>query len=149
MNSIEILKQGGIQLSSAGTGIRHNEVCNGNGDVHVVQIWAFPWNASLKPTCFTRHFTQEEKQDKWVLLDAPMGSDVQRITLWATLLSPNRTISHEMPSSDVEREVYMQVVQTSEFNLGAAQGAHVRVGFGNQSIEMRDGDGAFVHAAPR
>jgi quercetin 2,3-dioxygenase len=77
---------------------------------------------------------------------APVQSDV---ALWATVLSPNRTVSRDMPSSGGERKAYMQVVQTSGFNQGTARGAHVRVEIGNQSVEMKEGDGAFVHAAPK
>ena len=54
-----------------------------------------------------------------------------------------------MPSSGGERKAYMQVVQTSGFNQGPARGAHVRVEIGNQSVEMKEGDGAFVYAAPK
>ncbi|KAI0285984.1 pirin domain-containing protein [Russula aff. rugulosa BPL654] len=162
MGNVEILKRGDIQLTSAGTGIRHSETSNGNEDVHLLQIWTYPWKNSLTPKYFTRHFTEEEKQDKWALLVAPVGKDgvtteregdgpapVQSdVALWATILSPNRTVSRDMPSSSTERKAYMQVVQTSGFNKGPAQGAHVRVEIGNQSVEMKEGDGAFVHAAP-
>ena len=109
------------------------------------------------------HFREEEKQDKWALLVAPVGKEgvtteregdgpapVQSdLALWATVLSPNHTVSREMPSSSGERKAYMQVVQTSGFNQGPARGAHVRVEIGNQSVEMKEGDGAFVHAAPK
>lgn len=112
---------------------------------------------------FASHFTEEEKQDKWALLVAPIGKDgvttdregngptpVQSdVALWATVLSPNRTVSRPMPSSSGERKAYMQVVQTSGFNQGPARGAHVRVEIGEQSVEMKEGDGAFVHAAPK
>lgn len=112
---------------------------------------------------FASHFTEEEKQDKWALLVAPIGKDgvttdregngptpVQSdVALWATVLSPNRTVSRAMPSSSGERKAYMQVVQTSGFNQGPARGAHVRVEIGEQSVEMKEGDGAFVHAAPK
>lgn len=112
---------------------------------------------------FASHFTEEEKQDKWALLVAPIGSEgvstdreadgptpVQSdVALWATILSPSRTISRAMPSASGERKAYIQVVQTSGFKQGPAQGAHVRVEIGNQSVEMKEGDGAFVHAAPK
>ncbi len=54
MDNVEILKRGDVQLTSAGTGIRHSEVCNGDEDLHLLQIWAFPWKSSLKPKYFTR-----------------------------------------------------------------------------------------------
>ncbi|KAI0272426.1 pirin domain-containing protein [Gloeopeniophorella convolvens] len=162
MENVEILRRGDIQLTSAGTGIRHSEVCNGSEDVHFVQIWALPWKGRLTPKYYTRHFTDDEKRDKWALLVAPVGSDgaltdregdgpapVQsNVALWATLLSPERSISRAMPSSAGERKAYLQVVQTSGFNQAGARGAHVRVKIGSQSVEMKEGDGAFVHASP-
>lgn len=54
MNNVEILKRGDVQLTSAGTGIRHSEASNGNEDVHLLQIWAYPWKDSLTPKYFTR-----------------------------------------------------------------------------------------------
>jgi len=54
MDNVEILKRGDVQLTSAGTGIRHSEASNGNEDVHLVQIWAYPWKDSLTPKYFTR-----------------------------------------------------------------------------------------------
>jgi quercetin 2,3-dioxygenase len=54
-----------------------------------------------------------------------------------------------MPRLEGERRAYIQLVQSSGFNQSVAQGAHVRVEIDNQSVEMREGDGVFVHAAPR
>jgi len=71
MNNVEILKRGHVQLTSAGTGIRHSEANNGDGELHIMQIWAFPRRPGLTPAYFTRHHTEEEKQDKWALLVAP------------------------------------------------------------------------------
>jgi len=163
MDNVEILKRGDVQLTSSGTGIRHSEVCDGDEDAHLVQIWAFPWKSSLEPKYFTRHFTEEEKQDRWALVVAPIGSDgvstdregdgptpIQSdVTLWATVLSPNSTVSRDMPSQKGERKAYLQLLQTSGFNQGTARGAHIRVQVGDQSVEMREGDGTFVHAAPK
>ena len=109
------------------------------------------------------HFTEEEKQDRWALLVAPIGSDgvstdregdgpapIQAdVALWATVLSPNSTVSRDMPSSEGGRKAYLQVVQTSGFNQGTARGAHVRAQVGTQSVEMKEGDGTFVYAAPK
>jgi quercetin 2,3-dioxygenase len=54
-----------------------------------------------------------------------------------------------MPSLEGERKAYIQMVQSSGFNQGAAKGVRVRVEIGDQSVEMGEGDGVFVHAAPR
>ena len=77
---------------------------------------------------------------------APIQSDV---TFWVTALSANKTISRAMPSTQGERKAYLQMAQLSGFNQGPGRGSHVRVEIGNQSVEMREGDGVFVHAAPK
>jgi quercetin 2,3-dioxygenase len=77
---------------------------------------------------------------------APVQSDV---TLWVTVLSPNKTVSRAMPSREGERKAYLQVAQLSGFNQGRGRGSQVRVEIGKQSVEMKEGDGVFVHAAPK
>jgi hypothetical protein len=46
------------------------------------------------------------------------------------------------------RDIYANHTDVRVQPRGRAR-AHVRVEFGNQSIEKRDGDGAFIRAAPR
>ena len=44
---------------------------------------------------------------------------------------------------------YIHVVQTSGYNTKAASGAHVRVsGAEGGPVELREGDGAYIVAAP-
>jgi len=54
MDNVEILKRGHVQLTSAGTGIRHSEVNSGDEELHLMQIWAFPRKSGLTPNYFTR-----------------------------------------------------------------------------------------------
>ena len=54
MGNVEVLKRGDVQLTSAGTGIRHSEKAHGDKQVHFIQIWAFPWKSNLTPKYFTR-----------------------------------------------------------------------------------------------
>ena len=59
-------------MTSAGTGISHAEYANGDSDIHFLQIWALPHVAGLTLAYYTRHFTDAEKKDKWVLVIAPI-----------------------------------------------------------------------------
>ncbi|KAI0048777.1 pirin domain-containing protein [Auriscalpium vulgare] len=161
MGNVEYLKRGDIQLTSAGTGIRHSEVCHGDEDVHFVQIWALPWKSRLQPTYYTRHFTEEETRDNWVCVVAPIGSEgvssdreangpapVQSdVTLWATVLSPAVSLSRPLPASRAgeERKAYLQFIQSSGFNQGEGTGGHVKVEIEGKHVEMREGDGVFVY----
>ena len=135
MGNLEILKRGDIQLTSAGTGIRHSEYNrNAKEVVHFLQIWAQPSVNGLTPKYFTRHFTDEEKKDTLVTVVAPIGAEgvtetregsgptpVQSpVTLKATILSPGKTVEHTFTGA--ERKGYVHVIQTSGYNTLAAKG---------------------------
>jgi len=158
MGNLEILKRGDVQLTSAGTGIQHSEYNrNRSKQVHFLQIWANPAVSKLAPNYFTRHFTDEEKRDTLLRIVAPVGSEgvsskredsgpapVQSpVTLYATLLSPSKTVTHIFPTpvSSEPRKSYIHVVQTSGYNTGEAKGARVRL---NGGLELAEGDGAFA-----
>lgn len=54
MGNREVLKRGDLQMTSAGTGIRHSEKCYGPQQVHFLQIWSVPSQRGLSPTYYTR-----------------------------------------------------------------------------------------------
>jgi quercetin 2,3-dioxygenase len=50
MGNVAVIKQGDVQVMSAGTGITHSEYNkNGQKDVRFLQIWLFPNKRSVKP----------------------------------------------------------------------------------------------------
>jgi hypothetical protein len=108
MGNLEIMKRGDLQMTSAGTGIRHSEYNRHTSKpVHFLQvrflssvrervslsslfrcsrsltlaldscafrqIWALPNESGLKPTYYTRHFTDDEKKAGLVRVVAPVG----------------------------------------------------------------------------
>ncbi|KAF9820824.1 hypothetical protein IEO21_01051 [Rhodonia placenta] len=160
MGNLEILKRGDLQMTSTGTGIRHSEKAYGEEQVHFLQIWSMPYKGQLPPTYYTRHFTDEEKKDTWARIVAPAGesgvSDAReasgpapvhsRLSLYATLLSPSASLPHAFPTDGpgALRKVYVHIVQTSGYNPEAAGGATVRVSGDGASVELREGDGAYI-----
>jgi len=68
------------------------------------------------------------------------------LTLYATLLSPLTTLSHDFTSaSEYHRKGYIHVVQTSGYNTGNSSGAHIKVsGADGVEIELKEGDGAYM-----
>lgn len=161
MGNKEVLKRGDIQLTSAGTGIRHSEMTHGNGPVHFLQIWAMPQKSGLPPKYYNRHFTDEEKRDKLVLTVAPVGSEgvtearegggpapVQaQLRLYATILSPGSSVSHSLRGASngtADSKGYLHVIQTSGYNKGKANGAVIKV---NENLQLSEGDGAFAQGA--
>ncbi|GBE86338.1 pirin domain-containing protein [Sparassis crispa] len=161
MGNVEVLKRGDLQMTSAGTGIRHSEKCHGDEQAHFLQIWSVPHTKSLKPQYFNRYFSDEEKKDKWVLVVAPAEAEgvVEErhasgpapvhspLSLYATLLSPSASLSHTFsPEVAGSRKAYIHVAQTSGYNpTKTPGGTTVRVaGSDGATAELREGDGAYV-----
>ncbi|KAG8999643.1 hypothetical protein FRB95_012680 [Tulasnella sp. JGI-2019a] len=155
MGNLEILKRGDVQMTSAGTGIRHSEYNrNSEKQVHFLQIWVQPNKSRLRPKYFNRHFTDAEKTDKLVEIVAPVGQeDVTEnregtgptpihslVSLHATILSPGKTVNHTFKGG----KGYLHLIQTSGYNTGLAKGNRIQI---NSGLELGEGDGSFVHDA--
>ena len=155
LGNTEILKRGDLQLTSAGTGISHSEKAHGGNQLHLLQIWSLPATARLQPKYFTRHFTDEEKTDKWAKVVAPVWADgvkdtregegpapVQSaLTLYASILGKGKALSRPLEG----KKAYVHVIQTSGYNERQATGASVKFSTkGGDEVELREGDGAYV-----
>ena len=155
MGNTEILRRGDLQLTSAGTGISHSEKAHGPNEVHFLQIWSVPSTSNLRPKYFTRHFTDEEKSNKWARIVAPVGADgvlparegegpapVQSpLTLYATLLGQNKSLNRALAG----KKGYIHVVQTSGYNPGQSKGANIKIASkGGEELILAEGDGAYV-----
>ena len=124
---------------------------------------ATPW--VHKQTTHTRntirHFTDEEKQDKWARIVAPVGSEgvVEKreatgpapvhssLTLHASLISPSTTLTHILPpaSNSLPSKAYVHLVQTSGYNPREPNGAQITLsGPEGSSVELREGDGVYI-----
>ncbi|KZO97006.1 pirin domain-containing protein [Calocera viscosa TUFC12733] len=162
MSNIEILKRGDIQMTQAGTGIRHSEAAHGPKQAHFLQIWVEPTKTGLQPRYFTRHFSDEEKKDKWVRIVAPVTSEGVKaereavgptpihsnLTAYATLLSPQSSLGYTLPPLEGQklRKAYVHLVQMSGYNPGPGTGAHVRVSGEGAIAEIREGDAVYIEA---
>ncbi len=74
MGTRQIIKQGDIQVMSAGTGVTHSEK-NRNKDLMVkfLQIWVFPNKQNVLPHYEQNSFAPEEMKNKLLTIVAPMG----------------------------------------------------------------------------
>ena len=190
MGNSEILQRGDLQMTSAGTGIRHSEKCHGPKQAHFLQIWAKPNQSNLPPKYYTRsefpyhpphdprivsyrsmdlptldfrlfrHFSDEDKKDKWAHIVAPVAQDNHEIIdkreaagpapvhspvdLFATIISPTTSLSHTARRTNV----YVHLIQRSGYNTGAATGATVKIDVGGDSVQLREGDGVYITLTP-
>lgn len=74
MGTVGIIKQGDVQVMSAGTGITHSEK-NKNDDrpVKFLQIWVFPNKKNVAPRYDQKYFSQVQKQNKLATVVSPTG----------------------------------------------------------------------------
>jgi len=74
MGNLSQIKQGEIQLMSAGTGIKHSEFNpSKNEKNHLLQIWIYPEKKGLKPMYQQRDFSKHEQG--LCLIAAPDGKE--------------------------------------------------------------------------
>lgn len=69
-----IIRQGDVQIMSAGTGIEHSEK-NAHRDqpVKFLQIWVFPNKKNVPPRYDQKTFTSEDRRNQFQTVVAPMG----------------------------------------------------------------------------
>lgn len=59
-----VVEPGGVQIMSAGSGLRHEEYNIGDDDVNFLQIWIQPKQQNITPRYQQRQFTKEKGKNK-------------------------------------------------------------------------------------
>ncbi len=67
MGNRGVVKSGGVQFMSAGTGVRHSEF-NARKDLelHLVQMWVLPGRTGTPPTYGQMDFTEDDRRNRWL-----------------------------------------------------------------------------------
>lgn len=76
MGNTQVIRQGDVQVMSAGTGVQHSEK-NKNHDqpVKFFQIWVFPNQKNVEPRYDQQHFADTEKHNRLLTVVSPLGSN--------------------------------------------------------------------------
>lgn len=75
MGNTQVIRQGDVQVMSAGTGIQHSEKNkNQDKEVKFFQIWVFPGKKNVMPRYDQKNFTDEEKRNKLLTVVSPIGT---------------------------------------------------------------------------
>lgn len=105
MGNRGVVKAGGVQFMSAGTGVQHSET-NGREDreLHLVQMWVIPGRRGTKPTYGQMDFTLEDRRNRWLAVasghhavNAPIALTQDAALLVARL--ENRELRHTFEPS--------------------------------------------------
>lgn len=72
----EVIREGDVQIMSAGTGIRHSEFNhNKDEEVHFLQIWVFPKERNITPRYEQKSYSPEDRVNKFQTVVSPEGGD--------------------------------------------------------------------------
>lgn len=67
MGNRGVVKPGGVQFMSAGTGVRHSETnARDDAELHLVQMWVLPGKTGMPPTYGQMDFAREERHNRWL-----------------------------------------------------------------------------------
>jgi redox-sensitive bicupin YhaK (pirin superfamily) len=83
MGHERVVKAGGVQYLSAGTGISHSEY-NHSSDapLHFVQMWVVPSAQRLEPRYGQVDFTLEDRRNRWLTVASGMAGITAPIEIW-------------------------------------------------------------------
>ncbi|WP_175916484.1 pirin family protein [Burkholderia sp. BCC1638] len=127
-----IVRAGGIQRMSAGTGLMHSET-NASRDrvLHLLQIWLQPAERGGRPGYAERHFADDEKRGRLRLVASPDGGD------GALSIGADARIFAGLIDGDEE----------AVFGVPAGRGTYVHVARGDVEVNghaLAAGDGARI-----
>ncbi|WP_175981527.1 MULTISPECIES: pirin family protein [Burkholderia] len=127
-----IVRAGGIQRMSAGTGLMHSET-NASRDrvLHLLQIWLQPAERGGRPGYAERHFADDEKRGRLRLVASPDGGDS------ALSIGADARIFAGLIDGDEE----------AVFGVPAGRGIYVHVARGDVEVNghaLAAGDGARI-----
>lgn len=75
MGNLSVIKEGDVQVMSAGTGIQHSEKNkNHDQEVKFFQIWVFPDKENITPGYDQQNFTDTDKHNKLLTIVSPFGT---------------------------------------------------------------------------
>ena len=76
MGNKQVIRQGDVQIMSAGTGIQHSEKNkNHDKEVKFFQIWVFPNKRNVEPRYDQQSFTEADKHNKLLTVVSPIGTN--------------------------------------------------------------------------
>ncbi|MBD5633311.1 MAG: pirin family protein [Candidatus Eremiobacteraeota bacterium] len=83
MGNVGVVRPGGVQYLSAGTGIAHSEYNHSKtAPVHFVQMWVMPQARGLAPRYGQVDFSLEQRRDRWLAIASGEPGVDAPIAIW-------------------------------------------------------------------
>jgi len=120
MHNKETLRRGDIQYMSAGTGITHSEMNDGEEELHLLQTWILPQQKALTPQYGSKRFSLEERQNRWLHLVGPRGSNAhiniyQDASMYVSEIDDNQKLTFVLPNG---HKLYIKLLEGSAYING-------------------------------
>src|SRR4030095_11883061 len=115
MGNTQVIREGDVQVMSAGTGIQHAEK-NKNEDkpVRFFQIWVFPKEKNVKPRYDQKNFDNKDKHNRLLTVVSPLGSDDGGVQIhqdaWFSLGKLDKDFTTTYQLKNKENGVYAFVI---------------------------------------
>ncbi|MBX2930672.1 MAG: pirin family protein [Chitinophagaceae bacterium] len=109
----KIIKQGDVQIMSAGSGITHSEMnANKDKEVQFLQIWIFPEKRNITPRYEQKTFSVEERKNTLQTVVAPDNANALWINqqAWFTLGNFDKDVTTTYQLHNKENGVYVFVI---------------------------------------
>ncbi|RKS53057.1 hypothetical protein BC962_1303 [Gillisia mitskevichiae] len=134
MGNLSTIREGDIQILSAGTGISHSEYNKNKGEqVKFLQIWIFPNKRDLAPRYDQISIRELEKKNEFYQVLSPNANDDGvwiHQNAWFSIGEFEKGVSKEYSLHDKNNGVYLFVLEGS-------------VSIDNQKLDKRDGFGVW------
>lgn len=122
MGHKESLGRGAVQYMSAGTGVMHSEMNEGDAVVHLIQTWIIPQKKGLTPQYGSKTFDYSERHNKWLHLVGPEWSKsaitiYQDANMFVSEIDAGATLTFELYP---DRQLYLKVMEGSGVINGVA-----------------------------
>jgi len=110
----EIIRQGEVQIMSAGSGIVHSEMnASQTEPVKFLQIWVFPEKRNITPHYEQRPFPVEKRIDNFQTVVSPDNADALKINqqAWFTLINPTEGRIHTYNLNKEGNGIYLFIIE--------------------------------------
>ena len=99
------------QLMSAGTGVRHSEMNQGDEQVHLLQIWIIPNERDAEPTYQQIKCDPREQPDQWHLIVGPNADAPMHIRQNAEVKTAVISKGKRLPIEATQHVNYVHVIE--------------------------------------
>jgi redox-sensitive bicupin YhaK (pirin superfamily) len=116
MGNGQIIREGDVQVMSAGTGIHHSEK-NKNSDkpVKFFQIWIFPNKKNVTPRYDQQNFSEADKHNKFLTVVSPLGNKDGGVQIhqdaWFSLGKLDKDFATTYQLKNKENGIYAFVIE--------------------------------------